>query len=530
MPRRDFTLSPAAYAPPIMAPECITMNSSSMDTSRSRSFSGVSRSGRSHAIANTTASAKSGIAPSQYEAGPPSSRRGDPRSGVDMPGLSATAMKVATRVRSGTIVRSRDPGRTEEARLHGARRGRSRSSPFPEDSMRRARWFIAALACGCLASRAHADAVIDANAKAVVIASRLTPAPAAARAIAIVQVSVHAAVAAVTGAGASARARDAAVYAATHHALLALAPGQLDAIEADYRAELASVRDDRARASGVAAGEAAAAAVLERRLEDGSAAVVTPRPRTTPGTYVPTSATAVPQWPARRPWVMVRGDEVRPGPPPALGSERWATDVNEVRELGARTGSKRTAEQTAIATFWEVTAPAIYWPLAREVAGLPGRDLVTNARFLARAAIAMDDAFIAVFDAKYAWGFWRPVTAIRNGDLDGNDATPRDSSWTPFIETPMHPEYPCAHCIIASTLGTVIQAELGDRPCPELHTTSETAGGAERSWRRVEDFVQEVANARVYDGVHYRNSAEVGTAMGRRVGQLAVERFPPAPR
>ena len=134
----------------------------------------------------------------------------------------------------------------------------------------------------------------------------------------------------------------------------------------------------------------------------------------------------------------------------------------------------------------------------------------------------MDDALIAVFDAKYAYNFWRPVTAIRNGDRDGNDATERDAAWSPLIDTPMHPEYPCAHCIVSSSLGAVLQAELGNGPVPRLTTTSPTLPGVTRAYMSIVEFTQEVANARIYDGVHYRNSTEVGSAMGKKVGDMVA--------
>jgi hypothetical protein len=148
-----------------------------------------------------------------------------------------------------------------------------------------------------------------------------------------------------------------------------------------------------------------------------------------------------------------------------------------------------------------------------------------NARLLAAVTQATDDAMIAVFDAKYQYGFWRPITAIRDGDLDGNAATERDPSWTPFIDTPMHPEYPCAHCIVSGAVGEVLRAEVGGGAMPTLTTTSPTAPGATRSWTKIEDFVAEVAAARIYDGVHYRNSTEVGAAMGRQIGGLAAARW-----
>ena len=217
--------------------------------------------------------------------------------------------------------------------------------------------------------------------------------------------------------------------------------------------------------------------------------------------------------------------QFRPGPPPPLDSERWARDYNEIKAIGGKSSTLRTAEQTDIARFWETTRPPIYHGVVRSVAELPGRDLMRNARLFAAATQAIDDALIAVFDAKYHHGFWRPITAIRNGDIDGNDATERDASWTPFIDTPMHPEYPCAHCIQAGTVGAILQAEIGSGSPPVLSTTSASANGATRRWASVDASVQEVGNARVYDGVHYRFSTEVGTEMGRRIGALAVQRL-----
>ena len=380
------------------------------------------------------------------------------------------------------------------------------------------------------APSAHADVVTDANAKAADIASKHPATPIAVRTMAIVQVSVFEAVNAIAGRypayrvqitaapGASA---DAAVAAATRTALLKLMPAQQAAIEADYQAALKALPDARAKADGVAVGEQAAAAVLASCADDGAVAPDTYRPHTTPGVYVPTLLPAVPHWGKRKPWVMTSGDQFRPGPPPSLSSDTWKRDYSEIKALGAKNSTQRTPEQTAIARFWEATAPAVYWPVARSVATAPGRDVTENARLLAVAAMAMDDALIAVFDAKYAYNLWRPITAIRNGEGDA-----RDPSWTPFIDTPMHPEYPCAHCIVSGALGAVLAAEIGAGPTPKLSSASPAAAGAVRTWTSVDDFVQEVAVARIYDGVHYRNSSEVGTAMGKKIGELAARRLP----
>jgi hypothetical protein len=162
--------------------------------------------------------------------------------------------------------------------------------------------------------------------------------------------------------------------------------------------------------------------------------------------------------------------------------------------------------------------------VVRSVANAPGRDVTQNARLFAAVAQAMDDAMISVFDAKYHYNFWRPLTAIRNGDVDGHDGTERDASWVSLIDAPMHPEYPSAHSILAGAVGTVVQAEVGKGPMPLLTTISPTAKGATRRWNSVEDFTREVGNARIYEGIHYRTSTETGAAMGKQVGELAVIR------
>ena len=398
--------------------------------------------------------------------------------------------------------------------------------------IKRACPWIAPLALGLLtaASCAWADVVSDSNARAAEITSKNPATPVAVRTMAIVQVSVFEAANAITRRYPASRLNvtaapgasvDAAVAAATRTALLKLMPVQQAAIDADYQTALRVVPDSRAKADGIAVGEQAATAIVASCADDGAVAPNTYRPYATAGVYVPTAFPAVPHWGKRRPWVMTSGNQFRPGPPPSLTSAVWKRDFEEIKAIGAMNSSKRTPEQAAIARFWEATAPAVYWPIARSVATAPGRDVTDNARLLAMAAMAMDDALIAVFDAKYTFNFWRPVTAIRNADGDA-----RDSAWTPFIDTPMHPEYPCAHCILSASLGAVLRAEIGDGPAPKLSSSSSTAFGAIRTWNTVDDFMQEVALARIYDGVHYRNSTEVGTAMGLKVGELVVKTSP----
>ena len=380
-----------------------------------------------------------------------------------------------------------------------------------------------------------ADTITDWNIKAgeIVVEGRMA-APPAYRVVALVQTAVYEATNAITkrypasglkldpAPGASV---DAAVAAANRGTLVKLVPSQQAAIETAYQAALAKIADGPSRAAGIAIGEQAAAAVLSQRADDGTATPESYRPVTAAGVYVPTAIPIAVPWPVRKPWLMTSPAQFRPGPPPALTSALWARDYNEIKALGGKANSRRTAEQTEIAAFWEASQPPIYHAVVRSVANMPGRDITQNARLFAAVTQASDDALIAVFEAKYHYNFWRPVTAIRNGDMDGNDATERDASWTPFIDSPMHPEYPCAHCILASAVGTVLVAEIRTGPVPTLTTTSPTAKGAMRSWTKVDDFVQEVAIGRIYDGVHYRNSTEVAATMGRQVGGLAAAKY-----
>ena len=383
-------------------------------------------------------------------------------------------------------------------------------------------------ACG-----ASADVITDWNAKAgeLVVEAKLGTPPAN-RVLAIVQTAVHDGVNTITrrypappqtepAPGASV---DAAVAAANRVALTKLIPSQQAAIEAAYQAALATIADGPAKTAGIAVGERAAAAVLASRADDGAGGPEAYRPHTTAGAYLPTATPAVPQWQGRKPWLMTSTAQFRPGPPPALTSVAWAREYNEVKALGGKTSARRTAEQTEIARFWEYSLPPIYFGVLRSVADQPGRDIARNARLYAAVAQAMDDAMISVFDAKYQYNFWRPVTAIRNGDTDGNDATAREGNWSPLIDNPMHPEYPSGHSILAASVGAVIKADVGSDRMPTLATSSPTAKGATRRWSDPDAFVREVSDARIYAGIHYRTATQVGIEMGTKIGSMAAQR------
>jgi hypothetical protein len=168
-----------------------------------------------------------------------------------------------------------------------------------------------------------------------------------------------------------------------------------------------------------------------------------------------------------------------------------------------------------------MVGPAAYQPLARQIVEARHMNVLQGARFMALYAAALADAYIAVFDAKYTYHFWRPLTAIRNGDIDDNPATERDAAWEPLDSTPMHPEYPCAHCIESGAAAAVIEALLG-ADVPELALSSLTAPGVTHRWSNVRAFADEVANARIWAGFHYRFSARVGSEMGKKIGDYVV--------
>lgn len=371
---------------------------------------------------------------------------------------------------------------------------------------------------------AKADAVTDWNTKAgELLAEAKLGTPPAARAFAIVQTAVLGAVERASADAGHAPAVGAAVAAANRATLARLIPAQEAALNAAYQAAVAAIPEGPAKTAAIAAGEAAAATVLAARADDGAVAPDRYKPHAVAGVYVPTAGAAVPHWGQRKPWLMTSGAQFRPGPPPALTSAQWTRDFNEVKALGGRASTRRTAEQTEIARFWDYSLPPIYFGIVKSVALQPGRDLRANARLYAATAQAMDDALIAVFDAKYHHNFWRPTTAIRNAEIDGNDATEAEAGWTPLIDVPMHPEYPSGHGILAGAVAAVVQAEIGNGRLPELATSSPSAKGATRRYASVDEFTREIGNARIWGGLHYRSAVEVADAMGRRIGALAAD-------
>jgi hypothetical protein len=381
---------------------------------------------------------------------------------------------------------------------------------------------------------AHADVVTDWNERAVAAGytARQAP-PMHGRIVAMVHLAMFEAVNSIEPRYLPYRARlpaepgasrEAAVATAAHYLLVRLYPDQAKDLDITLQTSLATITDTTSKADGIRLGEQAGAAMLAERSNDGGGAPDTYRPFTAPGQYVPTVLPSASSWGAVRPFALKSGSQFRPAAPYSLTSPEWAKDYNEVKRMGAKIGSARTAEQTEIARFWEMTGAAAYNPVVRQLSVTKRLDVIDNARLFALVGMATADAYIAVFDAKYTYNFWRPITAIRNGDRHDNGAIERDAAWESIIPTPMHPEYPCAHCISAQSAATVLEAFFGDA-IPTVGLTSTTAPGMTRSYVKLSEYVAEVVNARVYDGVHYRTSGEVGAAMGRKIGQYTMENY-----
>jgi hypothetical protein len=391
-------------------------------------------------------------------------------------------------------------------------------------------WAAALVLSGSLAARA--DAIIDWNAKAEAIAieKRMLPPPNA-RMMALLHIAMFEAVNAIDRRYAPyaikleanrSGSRELAAAAAAHKVLVTLHPDQRISLDTALAATVSSVPDGEAKTNGIELGSNAAAQVLAVRAKDGAEAAESYRPHTAAGVYVPTVVPVSSTYGQVPPWVMKSGSQFRPAPPPALTSEAWTRDVNEIREIGRRNSATRSAEQTTIGRFWFVTGPQTWNPVVRQLAASKKLDLTECARLFALVAMAGDDALIAVFDAKYHYNLWRPLTAIRNADLTNNTATQRDPDWLPLGETPMHPEYPCAHCITNAAVATVLRSVFGEE-IPEVSMTSPTASGVIRRWTRLQDLTDEVSAARVYAGFHYRFSTKVGEDMGRKIGELTLQ-------
>jgi VCPO second helical-bundle domain len=322
---------------------------------------------------------------------------------------------------------------------------------------------------------------------------------------------------------------EAAVAAAAHSVLVHYLPAQAPTIlDPAYAASLATIPDGQAKTDGVGVGSGIANLLIAVRAGDGFRAPVTytaPNPPI-PGVWLPTAPTPPigPYLGLMRPFSLDSADQFRPHGPPALDSKRWARDYNEVKEIGSSTSTTRTAEQTLAARFWAEPPVQQAHGGFRKFVLDHHLDVVGAARFMAMISVTYADAQIACYDAKYHYAFWRPITAIRAGDTDGNNATVGDPAWSPLIGTPNHPEYPSAHSCVTPAGGRVVAAFLGTQHID--FTVPSLTGLGDRHFADVKDLQDEVGNARIWGGIHYRSAVEDGIAMGKRtVEQVLSHHF-----
>ena len=389
---------------------------------------------------------------------------------------------------------------------------------------------IAASLAVAIPAPARANVITDWDVNAVAI---VPPSAAGLREMAIMHVAMFDAVNSIDRryrpymvqlAASKATSQEAAATSAAAGVLIGLHPEAAAQIQAASASALAAIPEGEAKANALALGKAVAEKILSVRSKDGANAPDDYCPKTKPGVYVPTPTVMVGStWPRMTPFALTSPSQFRAPPPISLTSSEWAANYNELKEFGGKNSATRSAQQTETARFWLAVGPPAYHQIPRQLVTAKRMSVVESARFMALYSIALTDASIAVFDAKYHYEFWRPVTAIRNGDIDDNPATEREPTWQPIDSTPMHPEYPCAHCIQSGAAAGVIEAVLGSQEIPEVTMTSTTAPGVTHRWTNTAAYTEEVANARIWAGFHYRFSTEVGTTMGREIGEYVVK-------
>ena len=317
---------------------------------------------------------------------------------------------------------------------------------------------------------------------------------------------------------------EAAAASAARKVLTELFANQKTNIDEAYAASIRSIPEGESKTQGVMLGEQVATAILAERANDGTDMPDTYRPLTRPGVWVPTTPPITEQYARAKPWVLKSADQFRPGPPPELSSPLYARDYDETKSLGGAKSTARTAEQTALVRFWPTLRLALGWQAAaRQLAVARELPLDECARFFALLNMASANSFITDWDAKFTYNVWRPVTAIRNGDQDGNDATDRDATWTPLVPTPMHPEYPSQAAISAGVMMGVMEALFGQNPALPITIADPTDAKQTRTLSGIAQMAEEHNNVRVWGGIHFRNSLVVATEMGRKIAAYMVE-------
>ena len=401
-------------------------------------------------------------------------------------------------------------------------------------------WATGALLAAVLGAplEGRADVVVDWNITALPAHAAFTPPRIArTRVLARVQAAVHDALNAIDRRAqpyafdyqaVATAAPEAAVASAAYRVMSALVPSQAALLDAAYAASLSAVPDGPDKDDGIAVGVLAADHILMLREYDGSSAIAPPyTPGTGPGQWRPTPPAFAPaaftHWRFVTPFVLDSADQFRGKGPLDPATARYARELEEVLMLGSATSLARTADQTEIAHFWVEGSVDGWCRIARTVSAQANLGLWENARLFALITLAMADAYIAQFDEKFYYGFWRPVTAIHEGDNDGNPGTVGDPAWAPLRPTPPFPEYSSAHAAVGAAAAEAMKRFFGTDDIA-FSTTSMTAPNAVRSYTGFRDAADENGVSRIYVGFHFRHSVEDGLTMGRRIGRFVAQK------
>ena len=319
----------------------------------------------------------------------------------------------------------------------------------------------------------------------------------------------------------------AAVAAAAHRILAHYLPAQAPTIiDPAYVTSLATIPTSQAKTNGISVGESVAQLLIAQRSGDGFRAPVTYTPPNPPipGVWIPTATTPPigTYLGLMQPFSLDSADQFRPGGPPSLSSKNWAREYNEVKEIGSSASTTRTPEQTLAARFWAEPPVQQARGSLRKLVLDRQLDVSDAARFMAMVSVTYADALIACFDAKYHYPFWRPITAIRAGHTDGNEATVGDPTWSTLLAaTPNHPEYPSAHSCVTPAGGLVVARFLGTS---EINFTIPSLTGlGDRHFARAKDLEYDVGNARIWGGIHFRSAVEDGVRMGKQTARHVLE-------
>ncbi len=325
---------------------------------------------------------------------------------------------------------------------------------------------------------------------------------------------------------------EAAVAAAAHRVLLYAYPAQKTAFDTALASSLAGIPDGQGKTDGLALGRATADAVIAIRSRDGWNDFEPYVGSTDVGAWRPTAPmfapALLPQWATLEPFTLDSPSQFRPVAPPAITSVEYASAVTEVQLLGSATSTARTAEQTEIARFWAdnggtYTPPGHWNQIAAEVATAEGNSLADNARLFAELNLALADAAITAWDAKYAYGFLRPITAVREAGQDNNDGTIADRSWTPFLVSPPFPEYVSGHSTFSGAAAAILTDAFGTNVT--FTTASLGMPGIERTFTSFTQAADEAGRSRIYGGIHFEFSNQVGLAAGRNVAAQVLDTF-----